>query len=71
MLLLIWFLIFEFIMNKKMRIKQYKISLFIIKIFAVSVLSSFYSLLSSLSIMKKDPFLVNLWYLKYIIKNIK
>ena len=49
-------LIFEFVMNKRMRIKSYASNLFILQIFSVSLFSSFYNLLASLDILRNDRF---------------
>ena len=49
-------LIFEFIMNKRMRIITYSSNIFISQIVFVSIFSSFYSLLSSLDVLKDDLF---------------
>ena len=49
-------LIFEFILNKRMRIVEYQGFGFVLTIFAISVLSSFYTILSSLHALRDDPF---------------
>ena len=49
-------LIFEFIMNKRMRLKIYSSYSFILNVFFVSTFSSFYNLLCSLNYLKDDPF---------------
>eukprot|EP01083_Nonionella_stella_P013533 38104_1 len=48
-------LVFEFIMNKRMRIKDYQTNMFIVSIFSISVLSSFFTVLSSLELLKDNP----------------
>ena len=48
--------IFEFVLNKWMRIKEYSSNGYVINIFSVSIFSSFYNLLCSLDILKDDPF---------------
>ena len=55
-LLFLGLLLFEFIMNYRMRIQSYSSTLFIFQIFGISIFSSFHSLLSALSIFKDDPF---------------
>ena len=49
-------LIFEFIWNKRMRIPDYQKCGFILTVFAVSILSSFYTILSSLHLLRNDKF---------------
>eukprot|EP01083_Nonionella_stella_P060332 157591_1 len=49
-------MIFEFILNRKMRTGSYSSAGFILQIFSISILSSFYNLLSSLDILKNDAF---------------
>ena len=49
-------LVFEFAMNKIMRIKEYASILFVLQIFSVSMFSSFSTLLSSLETLKSDIF---------------
>eukprot|EP01083_Nonionella_stella_P210399 761734_1 len=56
MLLFGGLLIVEFIMNKRMRIKSHQSTCFVVQIFSISILSSFYTLLSSLDILKNDIF---------------
>ena len=48
--------LFEFVMNTRMRIPKYQRFDFIIQIFAVSVLSSFYNLLCTIDLLKSDGF---------------
>jgi len=48
--------LFEFVMNTRMRIPKYQRFDFIIQIFAVSILSSFYNLLCTLDLLKNDGF---------------
>ena len=59
-------LIFEFVMNKKMRIKDasYSSWLFVFHTFSVSLFSAFYNLLCTLTILEGDIF-----YGKSVIKN--
>jgi len=48
--------IFSFIMNRRMRIPKYQSIKFIFQIFSISILSSFYSLLCTLDLLKDDDF---------------
>jgi len=48
--------IFEFVLNRNMRIPEYQSIGFILAIFGISILSSFYNILASLELLKFDAF---------------
>ena len=49
-------MVFEFIMNKRMRVKEWSSYKYVFQVFYVSIFSSFYILLSSLDILKNNQF---------------
>merc|ERR1712228_282413 len=48
--------IFEFVMNRRMSMPKYQSIAFIVQIFPISILSSFYNLLCTLDLLKDDGF---------------
>merc|ERR1712113_302477 len=63
-------LIFEFLMNRWIRIPSHQGTLFILKTFAVSVFSSFYTMLCTLDILKTDSFYAqSVRFQKYVIEH--
>ena len=62
--------VFEFIANKKIRISSHRGFVFILTIFATSIFSSFHTMLSTLSVLKWDPFYAeSVVFSKYLVEH--
>ena len=62
--------IFEFLANRNIRIPSHRDTQFILKIFAVSIFSSFHTMLSTLTVLKMDPFYAeSVIFSKYLVEH--
>ena len=63
-------IIFECVANQKMRIPSHRGSTFILKFFAASVFSSFYTMLCTLNVLKTDPYFAkSVIFSKYLVEH--
>ena len=62
--------VFEFTANQKIRISSHSGFVFIFKIFAASIFSSFYTMLCTLNVLKTDPFYAeSVVFSKYLVEH--